>query len=267
MAYDPDTDRVADPAARKPGTRGTRTERCSPCSSVPLGDLRMSHPARSVAPVLTFAGHDVEEAQALTALRAYADEHPATINWYDYAGTDAPPVAADGVQLADIGRLVVINAQLSADDVPGLLAPLPDGLWDAVPHDADFRDLSEDPHEHPVYVAASKLYEALISRHNIARTKATKLLHLKRPQLIPVVDSVAAEHYRRAADDLAARWGEPHGQFWAAIWADARANEEALQPLLGQLAGEGRNRARLAALSPLRLHDVLVWSLFRRVAG
>lgn len=218
--------------------------------------------------MLTFAGDDVEESQALAALRRYADEHPATLAWYDYAGTDAPPVAADGVQLADIGRLVVINAQLSADDVPGLLTPLPDvGLWDAVPHDADFRDLPEDPHEHPVYVAASELYAALTSRHNIPRTKATKLLHLKRPQLIPVVDSVAAEHYQQVADDLAARWGEPHGQFWAVIWSDARANQEALRPVLDELAGDGGDRARLAALSPLRIHDVLVWSLFRRAAG
>jgi len=227
----------------------------------------MTHPIRSVAPVLTFAGHDVEEAQALAALRSYADEHPATIAWYDYAGADAPPVAVDGVQLADIGRLVVINAQLSADDAPGLLAPLPDALWDAVPRDADFRDLPEDPREHPVYLAASKLYSALTSRHNIARTKATKLLHLKRPQLIPVVDSVAAEHYRQAADHLAARWGEPHGQFWAAIWTDARANQAALRPVLDELAGDGGDRARLAALSPLRIHDVLVWLLFRRAAG
>ena len=218
--------------------------------------------------MLTFAGDDVEEPQALAALRRYADEHPATLAWYDYAGGDLPPVAADGVQLADIGRLVVINAQLSADDVPGLLAPLPDdGLWDAVPHDADFRDLPADPHEHPVYVAASELYSALTSRHNIARTKATKLLHLKRPQLIPVVDSVAAEHYRQAADHLAARWGEPHGQFWAAIWTDARANQAALRPVLDELAGDGGDRARLAALSPLRIHDVLVWLLFRRAAG
>lgn len=58
-------------------------------------------------------------------------------------------------------------------------------------------------------------------------------------------------------------WGEPHGQSWAVIWADARNNQEALQPLLDELAGEGRDRARLAALSPLRIHDVLVWSLFR----
>ncbi len=227
----------------------------------------MSHPARSVVPVLTFAGHDVEEAQALAALRSYADEHPATLAWFDYAGTDAPPVAVDGVQLADIGRLVVINAQLSADDVPALLASLPDGLWEAVPHDADFRDLPEDPRGHPVYVAASELYSALTSRHNIARTKATKMLHLKRPRLIPVVDSVAGEHYQQAADDLAARWGEPHGQFWAAIWADARANQPALRPVLDELAGETGDGARLAALSPLRLHDVLVWSLFRPATG
>jgi len=227
----------------------------------------MSHPARSLAPVMTFAGHDVEEAQAVASLRRYADEHPATVAWYDYAGTDAPPIAANGVQLADIGRLVVINAQLSADDVPALLAPLPNALWDAVPHNADFRDLPEDPREHPVYVAASDLYAALTSRHNIARTKATKLLQLKRPQLIPVVDSVAAENYQPAADDLARRWGEPHGQFWAAIWVDARANQAALRPLLDELAGDGGNRARLAALSPLRIHDVLVWSLFRRATG
>ncbi len=222
----------------------------------------MSRVALSVARVLTFAGHDIQEPQALDVLRRYADDHLATLAGDDYAGDDLPPVAADGVELADIGRLVVINAQLAADDVPALLAPLESELWDAVPHDADFTDLPDDPRRNPVYAAASELYEALTSRHNIARTKTTKLLHLKRPQLIPVVDSVAAGHYQQAADALATRWDESHGQFWAAIWADARVNQSPLRPLLAELSGDGGDRARLAALSPLRIHDILVWSLF-----
>lgn len=223
----------------------------------------VSNPQTAGTEVLRFAGAGVSQDDALQALRDYAEQRGGTLRWYDRAGGASLPKPADAVELADIGRLVVINARLDADDVPQLLEPFEPGLWTAVGHEVDFRDLPEDPRAEPAYTAVSELYLALRDRPGIGRTKATKLLHLKRPRLVPVVDSVVLAHYRDTATELARQWELKDPQYWAAIWSDARRNDPLVQALLKQLRQAGGPAAEVADLSPLRVHDILMWSRFR----
>lgn len=211
---------------------------------------------------LTLAGSAVTADDALGYLTGYAHQHVATANIYDYAGINADPHAHDGVSMADIARLVIINAQLRADDVPALLRPRPDALWEAVPHDLDFRDLPDDPREHDGYKGLTRLYESFTAGTGIKQAKATKLLHLKRPLLVPIVDSIMTEHYRPAAETTARGFGEALPQFWATIWREARANEPVLRGVVEELRAQGVAQERVARLPLLRLHDILVWSHF-----
>lgn len=63
----------------------------------------------------TTAGRDVSPDEAFERLRDYGGLHARTIEFYDHGGQDTP----NAVTLADIGRLVVIDARLSGNDVRG----------------------------------------------------------------------------------------------------------------------------------------------------
>ncbi len=141
-----------------------------------------------------------------------------------------------------------------------LLLSRPPALWSGAPHDLDFRDLPDDPREHAGYQGMVKLYESFVGDGGIKRAKATKLLHLKRPNLVPIMDKVVFEHYRRSASDTAHGFQEHQPQYWATIWREARANEQALLALVEPLKAEGAAHERVARLPLLRLHDILVWS-------
>jgi hypothetical protein len=71
---------------------------------------------------------NVDLDQALEFLQAYAVEYADTVRFYDLAGDpDGQPgprgaaAPVNAVTLGDIGRLVVINAGLSAGDVATLM--------------------------------------------------------------------------------------------------------------------------------------------------
>jgi len=84
--------------------------------------------------MLNVADRKLSKDKARDCLVAYAQELPATVRYYDYAGdTTQLPGGSDDVVLADVGRLVIINARLSADDVAELLRPAPPLLWADVP--------------------------------------------------------------------------------------------------------------------------------------
>lgn len=214
--------------------------------------------------VLTLAGQQISQSHALEHLTDYAKYHQPTVRFYDYADllTQAP-APSDGVQMGDVARLVAINSQLKAQDIEVLLEPVPDALWEAVPRNATFLDLPDNPLTHPTYLALVALYEAYSSRSGIKATKATKLLHLKRPHLMPIRDSVAQRAYKGTAEALAREFGQGKALYWSALWRDARRNAPDTNDLATALLAGTPNERLIGALSPLRLQDMLVWEHFR----
>ena len=86
-------------------------------------------------------------------------------------------------------------------------------------------------------------------------TRTHKLLHLKRPAVYPIVDSVVRVTYKsQAAPD----------RYWRTLAEEMRANTNEYGQLRQMLSGEDLGR-----LTVPRLHDILVWSLHgpRREAG
>jgi hypothetical protein len=214
--------------------------------------------------VLTLAGQQISHAHALEHLKNYAECHEPTVRFYDYADlVTQAPAPSDGVQMSDVARLVAINSQLKAQDIKMLLEPVPDALWEAVPRNATFLDLPDNPLTHPTYLALVALYEAYSSRSGIKATKATKLLHLKRPYLMPIRDSVAQRAYRSTAEALAREFGQGKALYWSALWRDARRNAPAMTDLATTLLAGTANERLIGALSPLRLQDMLIWGHFR----
>lgn len=200
---------------------------------------------------LTVAGRTVSTTEAVEVLQGYPR---GTIRWYDLA--PAGPEAANEVTLADLGRLAIINADLSGNDAVALLELGRSAPWDRVATDADL--VEADPEGRGgLYDDAVALYDHFVSHPGIGPAKASKLLHLKRPHLYPILDSQVMAFYDRSARDAAAASSrEAHRMYWAAIRNDLIANQAALSSLRSEL-----DDGELRQLGNLRLLDILAWWL------
>ena len=101
--------------------------------------------------------------QALEIVHGYAVSYHGRVRWYDLAGdeSDQPSRAsaihpANAVTLADIGRLVIINADLRADAVPALLTAASETAFAEVAPDARLEDCAPGS---PLYLTATALYD------------------------------------------------------------------------------------------------------------
>ena len=130
--------------------------------------------------------------------------------------------------------------------------------FSAVPATARLEDCTLDTE---LYRAATALYEKyrLAKGSNIGRAKRSKLLHLKRPWLVPIADTRVAGVYHHRADRWAATLGIPDGH-WEAVREDLTAGVDDFKQLTTQLA-EHPDAAvrRLSRLTNLRLLDILAW--------
>lgn len=203
--------------------------------------------------VLSIAGRTVGLDDAVEILTKYPKM---TIHWYDVGGVDS--TEPDAVTLADLGRLAVINADLNGDDAVALLELGRTAPWSQVPHDADL--VAADPEvSGGLYDQAVALYTHFTSRHGIADAKASKLLHLKRPNLIPILDSQLKQLYKDDAQQAAI---DSRHQFnylyWTAIRNDLVANKAALEEVRS-LMPDGE----MSDLGNLRLLDIIAWWLMR----
>jgi hypothetical protein len=93
------------------------------------------------------------------------------------------------------------------------------------------------------------------------------MLHLKRPALVPIIDSIGERPYEQQAKDVAAEFGESAPLYWVAMWRDARSNSDEIASLADALRQDGGQAAHIGALAPLRLHDILVWTHFHAASG
>jgi hypothetical protein len=210
---------------------------------------------------------DVDLDQALELLQAYAVEYADTVRFYDLAGDPdgqpGPGGAADpvdAVTLSDIGRLVVINAGLSAGDVATLMDIDAAAEFAAVPATARLEHCEPGS---ALCQAATALYEKyrLARGSNIGRAKRSKLLHLKRPWLVPIADARVISVYHRQADSWAARLGIPDGH-WEAVREDLTAGTDDFKRLTTRLCDHQQPAVRrLGQLTNLRLLDILAWMI------
>jgi hypothetical protein len=114
-----------------------------------------------------------------------------------------------------------------------------------------------------LYQAATTLYEKyrLFKGSNIGPAKRSKLLHLKRPWLVPIADTRTTSVYRRRADDWAARLGTASGH-WEAVREDLTAAASDLEWLTQRLRDHRAPEVqRLSRLTSLRLLDILAWTI------
>lgn len=208
--------------------------------------------------------HELPPDQARDILCDYARRHDRTVLLYDLAGDaaghpgpggTAEPVNA--VTIADIGRLVIIGAGLRPADVPVLLDGASPSMFAAVPATAR---LEEWVPGGSLDSAATVLYDQF-RPGGIGGAKRSKLLHLKRPWLVPIYDTRVDRVYkRRVAElsvevDLGAAW-------WEAPKRDLVDGADDFAWLAASLAADDDEAIRrVGSLTALRLLDILAWTL------
>jgi hypothetical protein len=208
--------------------------------------------------------HKLDRDNALGILQEYAVTYASTVRFYDLAGDPgghpgpgSDACSASVVSLGDIGRLVVINAALSAADVATLMDADAAAEFAAVPADARLEDCAPGT---SLYRAATALYDKYRLR-NIGQAKRSKLLHLKRPWLVPIADTRVTAGYRDRSTARAKKLGIASGH-WEAAREDLAAAAGDFEWLTAKLRTQPEPAIqRLSRLTSLRLLDIIAWTM------
>ncbi|QXU56733.1 MULTISPECIES: DUF6308 family protein [Rhodococcus] len=216
--------------------------------------------SETAATVLVIAGRSIDLDTAVATAHGY----PAvTVARYDLPG----PGPAAVITADEIARTHKVRSRISHAQRDWFIRTAADAPWAAVPIDA--RLVDADPNiGGELYDRAEALYDhfrTAAPRH-VGVAKISKVLHLKRPGLFPVLDSKVMAFYRFHARAAAARY--PHrgrrAMFWAAIRDDVCTNlDNGAPPLLRRrlAQSETEQARRLASLTDVRLLDLLTWAV------
>ncbi|MDP7706953.1 DUF6308 family protein [Mycobacterium sp. TY815] len=210
----------------------------------------------STSEVIVIAGRERSIEECVAQLRQYPGR---TIVDYDLPGPGDPEV----LTRAEVARTWVIYSRISEEQLVWFVERATSAPWP--PADADL--LRAEPN------IRNGLYDQLESfyRHfeqdaptNVARSKISKVLHIKRPAAIPILDSKVTDVYRQLAEQAADRYPRLKYQraaYWPAIRDDLITNteSEALTRLRAVLGDEGTLGANLHHITDLRLLDMLTW--------
>lgn len=214
----------------------------------------------AAATVLVIAGRSIDIDTAVA--KAYG--YPAvTVARYDLPG----PGALEEITADEIARTHKVRSRISHAQRDWFIHTAVDAPWEAVPIEAQLVDA--DPNvSGQLYDRAEALYDHFrtAAPRQVGVAKISKVLHLKRPGLFPILDSKVMAFYRLHARAAAARYSHRgrRKMFWAAIRDDVCTNLDsgALMMFRRRLAqSETEQVRRLASLTDVRLLDLLTWAV------
>ena len=203
------------------------------------------------------AGRKVDS--PLDVLSCYAERYARTVREYDLAQACCQPNQAC---MQDVKRTRVIASRISDKQGAAMLQTLASAPWSRVPKSADLANA--DPEIlGELYDHMLDLYLPLLDISGVNHAKASKLLHLKRPVLFPILDSKLMALYRRAAAEAATRHPQRGYRrlYWAACREDIIANREPLDGLRNEMEDREGLLKEMTALSDVRLLDILAWKI------
>lgn len=181
-----------------------------------------------------------------------AEEYP----YYDAI----PSPTADEISPIDVLATVAVNAFYSANAaamrrVHRELAAACDPLLPAIPQDADL--LTFDPS----LATVEGLLHSAIQVPGVLTPVATKVLHRKRPRLIPILDNVVLAHYLSATPQkLPSATQDKRRAAGVAVRVltqfrdDLKGTYHVIEPIRQRLLQDGYD------LSPVRILEVLLWT-------
>lgn len=209
---------------------------------------------------IELAGRPIDDPVEVVA--RYLREHERDIRDYDLHEQDS----RDAVTARDVLATKGVSSRIAGGELQYFIDNSPTAPWRDVPHDAHLADADPDE-EGGLYDAAEALHMHFFSgrRRGISPAKISKVLHLKRPALYPIldgrIDSIYEESAREASKAIDGRRGRHGKLYWAAIREDVIANAEQLGAIRDELGGRGEPEALAVHLTDVRLLDILAWEL------
>ena len=192
--------------------------------------------------------------QALAVFRNYRLK---TVDVYDLKGVGDPNV----ITLEEAARTRAVSSRLSNQHAAWFVARSQTALWPA--SDADLADA--DPSERDgLYDQMNACYLHFYSDRprKVDIGKISKVLHIKRPGLFPILDTEVRACYKEAARRAAKSYPERGHKrmYWAAVRDDLIANRQSgtLAELRDAFASEPPLKV-YSELTDLRLLDILTW--------
>lgn len=203
---------------------------------------------------LVIAGNRLTIEQALAKFRSYRIK---TVDAYDLKGVGDPNI----ITLDEAARTRAVSSRLSNQHAAWFVARSQTAPW-PLPQ-ADLADA--DPSERGgLYDGMNACYLHFYSDcpRKVDIGKISKVLHIKRPSLFPILDTEVRACYQQAARGAAKNHPERgyKAMFWAAIRNDLIANRQtgSLATLRDAFASEPPLQ-KYSELSDLRLLDILTW--------
>jgi hypothetical protein len=204
-------------------------------------------------------------------LVGYARRRGKTIRRFDVANLDGDPTV---LTREEVQRTRTVSSRISDRELAWFLSRGATAPWDRV------RTGESLACADPATAAGLAFYQAAESLYDYFRgdrprgvdvAKISKVLHVKRPELIPILDSRLLRHCRPAARDQARRYPGlvrrgPH-LYWLAIRESLidPINSGGLQECRAQLSKDPDELVQaLGKISSLRLLDILAWSISGR---
>lgn len=194
---------------------------------------------------------------ALEVLRQYPSK---TVRRFD-----VPRCTPGIVTEAEIARTRAVRSRISKQEGRWFITRSSSANWQSVPWSACLRDADPEV-EGGLYDGAVSIYNhfgrASTRPRRVSTGKVSKVLHLKYPDLVPILDTRLRRRYSVAARQAAKNSPRFSGQFrrlyWAAIRVDMLASD--FQSLRRALARTSDHRLTFLQVTDLRLLDALAWS-------
>lgn len=212
---------------------------------------------------ITVAGRTVED--ALSELEGYAKKHGRTLERYDLAEHSQGELTEGMVTATRVIASRISNAQRTS-----LVQIVNDVDWTHVPVGSLLK--SADPIiEGGLFDAAIAVFDSVKERapKGVRTGKISKVLHLMRPGLFPILDTRIRALYRSEASSAAVAIKKVRPEldykktYWGAIRNDVITNETALAELRRQ-AAQSENplvKRTAAQISDVRMLDLLAWRI------
>jgi hypothetical protein len=177
-------------------------------------------------------------------------------HWYPVY--DGVPVAQDNdLRASDIALSTMLMSRISgvtAGYIFRAKEPIEDGLA-KIPANLDLLDVAADDG----IPGAEGISQAITAICAVKRAKlavSTKILHKKRPGLIPILDSVVVGHYAQSCPTDANRtWGDYAMALTRLVHTDMLNVPSELRELESELKDNG------TPLSPCRILNALIWTV------
>lgn len=215
-----------------------------------------------MALTVEIAGQQVTD--PLAVLTHYASTYGTTLRRFDLTGIGNP----NQLTLDEVERTRIVASRISRREAEWFLDQAQRAPWSTVDPGLSLADLDPDA-DLATYRAAEALYRHFrdAAPRGVAMAKISKVLHIKRPALVPILDTRLCRAYRRmaaaAADSYPAVRGTARYLYWLAVRQDVinKDNLVALSQLRRDLAEHGNELVRkMSTLSDVRLLDMLTWS-------